>query len=119
MAKNKKVIIRSPYSTRPWQHVLDVIFGYLKLAIKLKNNSKLNGEAFNFGPDKNKIKVIDVEIENKEENNNPDFCDAYISEAKFTNGKSLDDEQLVELQEQNLDEFSELVLDEFLSYGDY
>ena len=42
-----------------------------------------------------------------------------ISEAKFTNGKSLDDEQLVELQEQNLDEFSELVLDEFLSYGDY
>ena len=58
--KNKKVIIRSPYSTRPWQHVLDVIFGYLKLAIKLKNNSKLNGEAFNFGPDKNNIKVIDV-----------------------------------------------------------
>ena len=32
----------------------------MKLAIKLKNNSKLNGEAFNFGPDKNNIKVIDV-----------------------------------------------------------
>ncbi len=67
----------------------------------------------------NNIKVIDVEVENVDMKDYPDFCDAYISEAKFTNGKSLDDEQLVELQEQNLDEFSELVLDEFLSYGDY
>ena len=67
----------------------------------------------------NNLKVIDVEIENVDRKDYPDFCDAYISEAKFTNGKSLDDEQLVELQEQNPDEFSELVLDEFLSYGDY
>jgi len=67
----------------------------------------------------NNIKVIDVEVENVDMKDYPDFCDAYISEAKFTNGKLLDDEQLVELQEQNLDEFSELVLDEFLSYGDY
>tara|TARA_B100000927_G_C16453596_1_gene464893 strand:+ start:862 stop:1074 length:213 start_codon:yes stop_codon:yes gene_type:complete len=67
----------------------------------------------------NNLKVIDVEIENVDMKDYPDFCDAYISEAKFTNGKSLDDEQLVELQEQNPDEFSELVLDEFLSYGDY
>ena len=67
----------------------------------------------------NNLKVIDVEIENVDRKDYPDFCDAYISEAKFTNGKSLDDEQSVELQEQNPDEFSELVLDEFLSYGDY
>ena len=67
----------------------------------------------------NNLKVIDVEIENVDMKDYPDFCDAYISEAKFTNGKSLDDEQSVELQEQNPDEFSELVLDEFLSYGDY
>ena len=67
----------------------------------------------------NNLKVIDVEIENVDMKDYPDFCDAYISEAKFTNGKSLNDEQLVELQEQNPDEFSELVLDEFLSYGDY
>ncbi len=58
--KNKHVTIRNPKSTRPWQHVLDVIHGYMKLAIKLKNNPKLNGEAFNFGPDKNNLKVIDV-----------------------------------------------------------
>ena len=66
----------------------------------------------------NNIKVIDVEVENVDMKDYPDFCDAYISEAKFTNGKSLDDNQLAELQEQNIDEFSELVLDEFLSIAD-
>tara|TARA_B100001057_G_scaffold80535_1_gene75769 strand:- start:3431 stop:4501 length:1071 start_codon:yes stop_codon:yes gene_type:complete len=42
------VIIRAPYSTRPWQHVLEPLSGYLKTAIKLDEN--INGEAFNFGP---------------------------------------------------------------------
>jgi hypothetical protein len=66
----------------------------------------------------NNVNVIDVEVENVDMKDYPDFCDAYISEAKFTNGKSLDDNQLAELQEQNIDEFSELVLDEFLSIAD-
>ena len=59
-SKNKKATIRNPKSTRPWQHVLDVINGYTQLAIKLNRNSKLNGEAFNFGPDNTNLKVIDV-----------------------------------------------------------
>lgn len=59
-SKNNNVIIRNPNSTRPWQHVLDVIYGYMKLAIKLKQNSKIHGQAFNFGPDKNNFRVIDV-----------------------------------------------------------
>lgn len=49
-SKNKKVLIRSPYSTRPWQHVLEAIYGYITLAINLNKNSRLHGEAFNFGP---------------------------------------------------------------------
>ncbi len=49
-SKNKKPFIRNPNSTRPWQHVLEVIYGYLLLSINLKNNKKINGEAFNFGP---------------------------------------------------------------------
>ena len=49
-SKNKKVNIRNPNSTRPWQHVLEALHGYLILAKKLKKNSKLNGEPFNFGP---------------------------------------------------------------------
>ena len=46
----RKVIIRNPYSTRPWQNVLDVIRGYLILAVNLNTNKKVNGQIFNFGP---------------------------------------------------------------------
>ncbi len=45
------VRIRSPEATRPWQHVLDPINGYLNLACKLTENVELNGESFNFGPE--------------------------------------------------------------------
>jgi CDP-glucose 4,6-dehydratase len=44
----KKLILRNPLSTRPWQHVLETIYGYLLLGVKL--NNKLSGSAFNFGP---------------------------------------------------------------------
>ena len=49
-AAGKTVKIRSPSSTRPWQHVLEPLSGYLLLGQKLAINSTLNGEAFNFGP---------------------------------------------------------------------
>ena len=49
-SKKKKVLLRNPRSTRPWQHVLDVLRGYILLAINLKKNKKINGEIFNFGP---------------------------------------------------------------------
>ncbi len=52
-SKNKSLKIRNPFSTRPWQHVLEAINGYLTLAQKLSQNEKLHGEAFNFGPKKN------------------------------------------------------------------
>tara|TARA_B100000401_G_C52504972_1_gene576808 strand:- start:8 stop:706 length:699 start_codon:yes stop_codon:yes gene_type:complete len=60
-SKNEKVIIRNPDSTRPWQHVLDALYGYITLSINLRKNIKLNGQAFNFGPSmNNNYKVIDV-----------------------------------------------------------
>ena len=49
-SKNKKVLLRNPNSTRPWQHVLEAVWGYINLASKLNKNSKLHCEAFNFGP---------------------------------------------------------------------
>lgn len=59
--KNKKVKLRNQNSTRPWQHVLDVLNGYIILARKLKRNNKLNGNAFNFGPPQNSnFRVLDV-----------------------------------------------------------
>jgi len=49
-SKNKKAKLRNPKATRPWQHVLEAVGGYLCLAINLKLDKKLHGESFNFGP---------------------------------------------------------------------
>ncbi len=49
--RNKRVKIRSPKATRPWQHVLEALSGYLLLGYNLKKNKKISGESFNFGPD--------------------------------------------------------------------
>lgn len=47
---DKVASLRNPLATRPWQHVLEPLSGYIALSLKLKNNSKLHGEPFNFGP---------------------------------------------------------------------
>jgi len=44
------VEIRCPDATRPWQHVLEPLSGYLALGEALSKSSQLCGEAFNFGP---------------------------------------------------------------------
>jgi len=50
-SKNKRAVIRNPQATRPWQHVLEPVSGYLWLAANLLGNGeKINGQAFNFGP---------------------------------------------------------------------
>jgi CDP-glucose 4,6-dehydratase len=42
--------IRSPHATRPWQHVLDPLRGYVMLAERLIQGEARFAEAFNFGP---------------------------------------------------------------------
>ena len=49
-ANGKTVDVRNPHATRPWQHVLEPLSGYLCLAENLYLNSKNHGEAYNFGP---------------------------------------------------------------------
>jgi len=49
-SENKLVEIRNPLATRPWQHVLEPLSGYLILGQFLFNDKKFHGEAFNFGP---------------------------------------------------------------------
>ena len=57
----KKLTVRFPNSTRPWQHVLEALYGYMCLAIKQKKKKKINGNAFNFGPNnKSSITVLDL-----------------------------------------------------------
>jgi len=59
--KQEKVDIRSPHSTRPWQHVLEPLSGYLDLGANLFKNEKLNGLSFNFGPNSSQNhSVLDV-----------------------------------------------------------
>lgn len=57
----KSVVIRSPEATRPWQHVLEPLSGYLKLGARLhQDGAKYNG-AWNFGPQvDNGQTVLDV-----------------------------------------------------------
>lgn len=48
--KNNSVEVRSPNATRPWQHVLEPLSGYLRTGQILSTNKNLNGESYNFGP---------------------------------------------------------------------
>ena len=48
--KSEPVIIRNPLSTRPWQHVLEPISGYLVLAEHLYTHGDEFAEGWNFGP---------------------------------------------------------------------
>ena len=68
-AQSKSVAkIRNKNSTRPWQHVMELVYGYLKLSIELKKSSAFHGESFNFGPNKQKNrKVIEILHEIKEQ----------------------------------------------------
>ena len=54
------MLVRNPTSTRPWQHVLEVLNGYINLAEHLNKNHKIHGEAFNFGPNKKNYSVKEV-----------------------------------------------------------
>ncbi len=95
---NRRVYIRNPDSTRPWQHVLEALNGYMTLAYHLKYNKKINGQSFNFSSDKIKnIKVIDFigkikknwdEIKWKLKNNN-NFHESSLLQLNSSKAKKL------------------------------
>jgi CDP-glucose 4,6-dehydratase len=61
LISGKKFIIRMPDAIRPWQHVLEAIYGYLLLCQKLYQRKKFAKGAWNFGPNnKNFFKVKDL-----------------------------------------------------------
>ena len=61
-SQNKELLIRYPKSIRPWQHVLEPLYGYLLLAEKLYSKKGVNfSKAWNFGPKKeNNTNVYDL-----------------------------------------------------------
>lgn len=59
---NKHVKIRNPKATRPWQHVLEPLSGYLTLGWKLLQENKEFAEGWNFGPDNRSNLSVDEVI---------------------------------------------------------
>ncbi len=58
---NRDVILRNPRAVRPWQHVLDPIFGYLLMAKTIDEKGSTYCQAYNFGPRSDEaLTVFDV-----------------------------------------------------------
>lgn len=57
-SEGRDVEVRNPESTRPWQHVLEPLSGYLSVGQQLDENENFNGESYNFGPDSDTNKTV-------------------------------------------------------------
>ena len=64
----QSVNIRNPHATRPWQHVLEPLSGYLALAEKLYTHGPAFAEAFNFGPAEEDTKPVQWIVEQLTQN---------------------------------------------------
>lgn len=57
------VIVRNPHATRPWQHVLEPLSGYLTLAQKLYEQGQAFAEGWNFGPNEDDARPVQWIVE--------------------------------------------------------
>lgn len=86
ISKNKPIVLRNPEAVRPWQHVLDALFGYLILGMRLTNDtSSAYSKAYNFSP-------LSTETVNVEK-----IVQIFIK--KFGNGEYLIEKDLADLHE--------------------
>ncbi len=58
LIKSEPITLRSPKATRPWQHVLEPLSGYLLLALKLSESPKEYSGSWNFGPNNEDCKTV-------------------------------------------------------------
>ncbi|HEY1090195.1 MAG TPA: CDP-glucose 4,6-dehydratase [Burkholderiaceae bacterium] len=61
--RGEPVVIRNPHATRPWQHVLEPLSGYLQLAEKLYEQGQGFAEAWNFGPEADDARPVQWIVE--------------------------------------------------------
>ena len=61
--QNQPVIIRNPIATRPWQHVLEPLSGYLGLAERLYSDGQTFAEGWNFGPKEDDARPVQWIVE--------------------------------------------------------
>ena len=57
-SKNEKLFIRYPLATRPWQNVLEPLYGYMSLAEHLWKTPVEFSSGWNFGPNQNSVKKL-------------------------------------------------------------
>ena len=55
LVNGERIEIRNPRATRPWQHVLEPLSGYVRLAVALENGIAPSGSAWNFGPPEDSV----------------------------------------------------------------
>ena len=58
LISNQPITIRNPHATRPWQHVLEPLSGYITLGAYLLKNGGGNFGAWNFGPPENAVHTV-------------------------------------------------------------
>ena len=59
LSQNAPLVVRNPSSTRPWQHVLDPLSGYVFLAEDLAQDEPCPYSAFNFGPSMDSVVTVE------------------------------------------------------------
>jgi CDP-glucose 4,6-dehydratase len=57
-AKDGTIELRHPAATRPWQHVLEPLSGYLLLAVRLRQSPQEFAGAWNFGPQSSEVRTV-------------------------------------------------------------
>lgn len=50
LSNDQPVVLRNPFAVRPWQHVIEPVFGYMQLALLLAKDAGKYSGAWNFGP---------------------------------------------------------------------
>ena len=73
-----EVKIRNPSATRPWQHVLEPLYGYLLVAEKLFNQGPSGSDNWNFGPNQEDVRKVSTVADM--------FCDAWGDDLHWIKG---------------------------------
>jgi len=72
LKNNKKLVLRYPNAIRPWQHVIEPLYGYVLLLMNISKNKNPTNGAWNFGPKKTNnlkvkkiISILNANLDNK------------------------------------------------------
>jgi CDP-glucose 4,6-dehydratase len=91
LSANKKLILRSPNSIRPWQYIIDPLYGYLLLLMQLHRKKSFAENSWNFGPNKSNNKTVNhiINAINKEFNNSVRVVNKNSNSNKYRESKVL------------------------------